>query len=109
MAVLGFITGILLAFAWECLCGLQAIWLDERHNAIALCPRANGKSRPATANGHRGVQIMRCFVVRGQIRSILRPRSDRSPPDRLRQQPGKRHYDGFRLLNRLASVCIGTA
>ena len=85
---------------------LQAIWLDERHNAIALCPRTNGKSRPATANGHRGVQIMRCFVVRGQIRSILRPRSDRSPP---RQQLGKRHYDGFRLLNRLASVCIGTA
>jgi len=30
---------------------LQAIWLDERHNAIALCPRTNGKSRPATANG----------------------------------------------------------
>ena len=59
---------------------LQAIWLDERHNAIALCPRTNGKSRPATANGHRGAQIMRCFVARGQIRSILRP----GPTDRPR-------------------------
>ena len=25
---------------------LQAIWLDERHNAIALCPRTNNRPLP---------------------------------------------------------------